>query len=116
MAMHRSDSDSQMWKSLCDELRGRILRLVDRIPERRHDRIALRLAAAVLSLPLFVVCDLCAFPIWLPSRLVLRTMKDKAWTHTVYYVFRLLLPLFIPFFWVSTRLLDFYDKLIKDLR
>lgn len=116
MAMHRSDSDSQMWKSLCDELRGRILRLVDRIPERRHDRIALRLAAAVLSLPLFVVCDLCAFPIWLPSRLVLRTMKDKAWTHTVYYVFRLLLPLFIPFFWVSTQLLDFYDKLIKDLR
>ena len=43
-------------------------------------------------------------------------MKDKAWTHTVYYVFRLLLPLFIPFYWTATVLENFYYRLIKDLK
>ena len=116
MAMHRSDSDARMWKSLCDELQNRLLGLVDRMPARRHDLVALRAMAALLSLPLYIVCALCAFPIWLPSRLVLRRMKDKAWAHTVYYVFRLLLPLFIPFYWTATVLENFYYRLIKDLK
>ena len=116
MDRHRSDSDARMWKSLCDELQGRLLSLIDRMPERRHDLLALRIPAALLSLPVFAVCAACALPIWLPSCLLLRKMKDKAWTHTVYYAFRLLLPLFIPFQWLSSQLLNFYYRLIKDLR
>lgn len=116
MAEHRSDNDARMWKDLCDELRSRVLALVDRMPERKHGLLALRLPAALLSLPLAAACGICSFPIWLPSLLLLRRMKDKAWTHTVFYVFRLLFPIFIPFFWLATRLLDFYDKLIKDLK
>ena len=42
-------------------------------------------------------------------------MKDKAWTHTVYYACRLLLPLFIPFYWLFSLLQNFYANLIKDL-
>jgi hypothetical protein len=35
-------------------------------------------------------------------------MKDKAWTHTVYYCVRLFLPVFWPFFSGYAILLNFY--------
>lgn len=116
MAEHRGDSDPQMWRALCDELQGRLLGLIDRIPERRHGLKVPRLFAALLSLPLYAVCAVCSFPIWLPAGLILHRMKDKAWTHTVYFACRLLLPLFIPFHWCFSLLRNFYANLIKDLR
>lgn len=116
MAAHRSEDDHRMWRALCDELQGRLLGLIDRMPERSHGLKAPRLVAALLSLPLFAACAVCSFPIWLPARLILRKMKDKAWTHTVFYACRLLLPLFIPFYWLFSLLQNFYANLIKDLR
>lgn len=115
MAEHRSEDDHLMWRALCDELQGRLLGLIDRIPERSHGLKAPRLVAALLSLPLFAACAVCSFPIWLPARLILRKIKDKAWTHTVFYACRLLLPLFIPFYWLFSLLQNFYANLIKDL-
>ncbi len=116
MASHKHDCDSRVWKDLCDELQGRILALIDRIPERRHDLIVLRAAAAVLSLPFFAAAWACSFPIWLPSVIILHKMKDKAWAHTVFFAFRLLLPIFLPFWWISSQLLNFYENLIIDTK
>lgn len=54
-------------------------------------------------------------PIWLPSLILLRKIKDRAWTHTVYFALRLLLPIFIPFHWIFSQLLNLYYNLTKDI-
>lgn len=112
---HQGEPDARIWKGLCDELQGRLLPLVDRIPERRHDLLALRSIAALACLPLFAVCGICSMPIWLPSLILLRKIKDRAWTHTVYFALRLLLPIFIPFHWIFSQLLNLYYNLTKDI-
>lgn len=108
------ECEAHIWKDLCAELQVRILALVDRIPERKHGMIAARAIAAVFSLPVFAACGLCSMPIWLASSFILRKIKDKAWTHTVYYAVSLFLPVFIPFHRISSQLLNFYGNLIKD--
>ena len=83
---------------------------------RRHDRRGLRLLLYVLSLPLFAVCAVGALPIWLPYLLIMRGMKDKAWSLTVRFALHFLLPLFIPFDIGFQRLLNDYRELVADMR
>ena len=70
----------------------------------------------LLSLPLFVACIVPAAPIWLPEVLIVSRLKDKAWTHTVSFALRLLLPIFVPFYLLFNRLLNLYRDLLEDLR
>jgi len=62
------------------------------------------------------VCAAGGLPIWLPYLLIMRKMKDKAWSHTV----RFALHLFLPLFWIFQigfgRLLNFYRNIFEDLR
>ena len=49
-----------------------------------------------LLLPVWGVSALMSLPIWLPSEMLVARLKDKAWSNTVRYVFRLLLlPLLV---------------------
>lgn len=104
--------DAEIYRELCEELRGRIIALIGEPFERRRRRPWLDIPAALLSLPLFVVCAVGALPIWLPYLLIMRSMKDKAWSHTVRYALHLALPLFLPFHVGFERLLNFYASLL----
>lgn len=108
--------EAQLYQDLCSELQSRMLALIGRLPERSHEGLAWRIPLAVLSLPLFAVCAVGGLPIWLPYLLIMRKMKDKAWSHTV----RFALHLFLPLFWIFQigfgRLSDFYRNIFEDLR
>ena len=52
----------------------------------------------------------------LPEVLIVSRLKDKAWTHTVSFALRLLLPVFVPFYLLFNRLLNLYRDLLEDLR
>ena len=108
-------SENEVYRSLCKEVREEVLSLIGRIPERRHDRLVLRTLCSLVSLPLFTACIVPAAPIWLPQTLILRSFKDKAWAHTIGFALRLLLPIFLPFYLIFNRLLNFYRNLVCDL-
>ena len=113
---HAEENEAEIYRHLCETLRERILGLIDRIPERRHDRKLLRLLGAIVSLPLFAVCAVGSILIWLPLAIIVSRLKDKAWTQTVRYVMHLIFPLFWPFHICFERLLNFYRDLIADFR
>ena len=108
--------ETKVYRDLCETLQESILSLIGRLPERRHDRKLPRCLGAVLSLPLFALCAAGSLVIWLPYLLIMRKIKDKAWSHTVRYVLHLVLPVFIPFHIGFERLLNFYRNLLEDLR
>jgi 1-acyl-sn-glycerol-3-phosphate acyltransferase len=112
----REENEAVIYRELCVELRERILTLIGRIPERRHDRKWLRLLGAVVSLPLFAVCAVGSVLIWLPHLIIMSRIKDKAWNQTVRYVMHLIFPVFWPFHICFERLLNFYRDLIADFR
>ena len=108
--------EAEIYRELCEELRERVIALIGEPIERRHDQRALRILGTLLSLPLFALCAVGALPIWLPYLLIMRGMKDKAWSHTVRYALHLALPLFVPFHIGFERLLNDYRTLADDLR
>ena len=107
-------AEGDIYRELCQDLRERILALIGRLPERRHDRKLLRLLLAILSLPLYLLCAVGSILIWLPHLIIMSKMEDKAWSHTVRYVLHVFLPLFWPFAIVFERLTKFYRNLIED--
>jgi len=87
-------------------------RAAARATERRPlFRRVLRCLAAVILLPLYLACTILALPIWLPLWLIMRRMKDKAWTQTVRFGLYLALPIFIPFHILQERLANLYATL-----
>lgn len=108
--------DAAIYRELCEELRQRDLALIDRWGERRHDRKLLRALLGVLLLPFFILLAAASFPIWLPAEIILSRIKDKAWTHTVYFALRLFLPLFWPFFAGFAPLANYYRNLYVDFK
>ena len=113
---HAESGEAEVYRGLVDLLQERDLALVDHWTERLHDRLFLRCLLAFLSLPLFVLCATLALPVWLISWLLLRKMEDKAWTMTVNFGCRLLLPLHAPFHGCMWLLLNYYNNLIEDIR
>ena len=109
-------TEAQLNQELCAELQNRILALIGRLPERSHSGLAWRIPLAVLSLPLFAVCAAGGLPIWLPHLLIMRKIKDKAWSHTVRFGLHFALPLFWIFQWPFGVLLNFYRNIIEDIR
>ena len=109
-------SEAQLNQELCEELQSRILSLIGRLPERSHKGLAWRIPLAVLSLPLFAGCAGGGLPIWLPQLLIMRGIKDKAWSHTVRFGLHFVLPRFWIFQWPFGVLLDFYRNIFEDLR
>ncbi len=108
--------EAQINQELCEELQHRILSLIGRLPERSHKGLGWRIPLAVLSLPLFAVCAVGGLPIWLPHLLIMRGIKDKAWSHTVRFALHFVLPLFWIFQWPFGVLLNFYRNIFEDLR
>ncbi len=108
-------SEAQRNKDLCDDLQRRILALLGRPPQRSHKGLGWRIPLAILSLPVFAVCAVGALPIWLPHLLIMRKMKDKAWSHTVRFALHFFLPLFWIFQWPFGVLLNFYRNIFEDL-
>lgn len=104
-------SESEIYRELCLQLRERDLALIGEPMTRRQGPKVLRLAGAVLSLPLFAVCAVGALPIWLPYLLIMRGIQDEGWEHTVRFGLHFALPLFIPFHIGFERLLNFYRNL-----
>ena len=104
-------AEADIYRELCEELRERDLALIGEPLERRRGSLWLRIPAALLSLPLFVLCAVGALPIWLPYLIIMHGMKDKAWAHTVRFALHMLLPLFVPFHIGHERLLNFYREL-----
>lgn len=109
-------NEAKLYQELCEELQSRILGLIGRIPERNHKGLAWRIPLAILSLPLFAVCAVGGLPIWLPQPLIMRGIKDKAWSHTVRFALHFALPLFWIFQWPFGVLLNFYRNIFEDLR
>lgn len=107
--------EAEIYRELCEELRERVIALIGEPITRRHDRLWLRIPAALLSLPLFSLCAVGALPIWLPYLLIMGRMQDKAWSHTVRYALHLLLPLFVPFHIFFERLLNVYRNVAEDI-
>ena len=110
-ARREGKTEAEIYHELCEQLRERDLALIGGPMPRRQDPKALRVAGAVLSLPLFAVCAAGALPIWLPYLLIMRGMQDKAWAHTVRFGLHFALPLFIPFHIGFERLVNFYRNL-----
>ena len=106
---HQDLTEFQIYRNLCNWLQESDLSLIGRIPQRRHDRLA-------LSLPVFAAFAIPAAPIWLSAIFILRKFEDKAWTHTGYFGLRLALPIFAPFHMVFEYLRKFYTNIIEDLR
>ena len=108
--------EAEIYRELCDELRERVIALIGEPIGRKRGRLGLRIPAALLSLPLFVLCAVGALPIWLPYLIIMRGMKDKAWAHTVRYALHMVLPLFVPFHIGFERLLNVYRNLAEDMK
>ena len=116
-AFARKDiSEARLYQDLCEELRNRDLALIGRIPERCHKLLPLRILLALITLPLFAVCAVGGLPIWLTHLLMMRKMKDKAWSHTVRFALHFVFPLFWIFQFGFGVLLNFYRNIIEDLR
>ena len=108
--------EGDIYHELCTELRERDLGLIDRLREREHGRRALRLLGALPLLPLYPAFALASAPIWLPASIILSRFEDKAWSHTVYYACRLLLPAFLPFYYIFSFIHNYFTDLITDLK
>lgn len=109
-------AEGDIYRELCQMLREADLSLIGRIPERRHDRKLLRCLLGLLALPLFLACAAASILIWLPHLIILATMEDKAWSHTVRFAVHFLFPILWPFAIVYERLLNFYRNLIEDFK
>lgn len=109
-------SESVIYKELCAELQRRDLSLLGTVSGRRTDRLLLRMLGALVSLPLFAICAILSFPIWLFAELILMQVKDKAWTHTVYFAVRFFLPVCWPFFSGYSLFLRTYRNLVQDIK
>jgi len=117
LAAHPDSTDSENYRSLCAELQKRDLELIGSFKDEDVSMSVGRLIGGsiftILSLPVFAACALISFPVWLTAEIILLRMKDKAWTHTVYFAVRFFLPVLWPFFNVYAWLLNSYRRLWK---
>lgn len=109
--------EGEFYLSLRKRLQAEMASLIDVFPKKeKRGNLLLRTLAALVSLPLFASCASASMPIWGAAELIMLTFKDKAWTHTVYFACRALMPLMLPFYWVFALLFNFYCKLINDIK
>ncbi|MCR4860385.1 MAG: 1-acyl-sn-glycerol-3-phosphate acyltransferase [Bacteroidales bacterium] len=108
--------EGDIYRELCQKLREADLAMIGRTPERNHGNRLLRTLLALLGLPLFVLCAAGSILIWLPHAIIMSTMQDKAWYHTVYFALHFLFPILWPFSIGFGRLLNFYRNLIEDFK
>lgn len=109
--------DGEFFLAQRQNLHKAISSLIDRYPKNeKGSMIPLRLLGAVISLPVFAACAIASLPVWGIAELIMMSFKDKAWTHTVYFACRGLMPLLLPFYWVFSRLGKFYRNILKDIK
>jgi len=108
--------EAETYRELTTKLRDSDMALIGPEQTRRHDLRGLRALAALLSLPLFVLCAVGSLLIWLPYRIIMHGMEDKAWSHTVRFAMHFIFPVLWIFHIPYERLLNFYRHLFEDLR
>lgn len=108
--------EAEIYRDLCTWLRDTDMALIGPERARRHDRKGLRTLAALLSLPVFAVCAVGSLLIWLPYKIIMHGMEDKAWSHTVRFVMHFIFPVLWIFHIPFERLLNFYRHLAEDLK
>lgn len=108
---HKDEPEATVYRALVDTLSERIKENLDVLPERKSGNKALRTVLSILSLPVWFICALASIPIWLPSKLIIHFMEDKAFAHTVYFAIRLLFPYLWPFHSVMAYLQNRYTEI-----
>ena len=108
--------EADIYRELCTWLHDTDMALIGPERTRRHDLKGLRALAALLSLPLFAVCAVGSLLIWLPYKIIMHGMEDKAWSHTVRFVMHFIFPVLWIFHIPFERLLNFYRHLAEDLK
>ncbi len=106
VAAHTDVGDSASLKPLADELFRRMSSLITYFPDdenydaafaawqREHRPSVWRKIISILLFPLTLVTGVLALPVWLPAGLIVRKLRDKAWSNTARFGFKLvLLPL-----------------------
>lgn len=83
-------------------------------PVNRKLPLMLTAPLAVLSLPLFVICAICASPILLITLIAKMELKDMAWINTVRFAASLFFFILWPFHSGFYYLLNFYKSIFKD--
>lgn len=109
-------TEAEIYRELCAILQERDLSLIGSFVRRTRGNIPMGILLGIPALPLFLAAGILSFPIWLPSSIILSTFEDKAWTHTVHFVFRFIFPVLWPFNWLAGVLYNYYSELIKDLK
>lgn len=115
---HSNLNEVEIIKSFLDELRNRDLQLIDQLYDCSRERWPLwvRIPLGIILIPVFIVCAILSAIIWIPKYFVMRSMTDKAWTHTVEYSFRLFVPVLWPFINGFRRMQNLYHEIIEDIR
>lgn len=130
---HSDMNEAAVYRGLCSILQERdealLGRFIPRSEARRTAKAAgepftepaisdllKRMLLGLVMLPLALVLFALALPIRLPAALVCLKFKDKAWKHTVFFAFRLLFPIFLPFEWLWGRASNFYYELLNDIK
>lgn len=95
-------SDAELYRSICDGLRGQLASLITYFPDddnypaawekyitehsRRKTWADYLLSAA--ALPLFCILAVLAMPMWLPAQLINRGFEDHTWYNTVRFAIK----------------------------
>lgn len=115
---HSEEPEANIYKDLLNMLSTRIKANLDVLPPRpcldgsnAMGNKSLCKIAAVLSIPVFIVCAILCAPIWLIAEHFIYRLEDKAFSHTVYFAVRLLFPVLWPFHSVMAYLWNRYREL-----
>lgn len=123
-AAHSEECEADVYRGLCELFQTRMEALIGHLIPQSEVRtcvlspahVALKCLLGVLLLPFAVALAAATAIYWIPALLILRKMKDKAWTHTVFFAVRFLLPVLWLFIWPAGVLNAFYYELIKEIK
>jgi len=130
---HPDLNESASYRGLCNILQERDEAMLGKLIPRSEARAAakaegqnfeepstgsvlLRVLLGLVMLAPSLAVGILALPIRLPASLICLRFKDKAWTHTIYFCCRLLMPIFLPFEWLWGRASNFYFELLNDIK
>ena len=121
---HSAENEAEVYHGLCESFQTRIESLIGHIAPQSEIRtgkpspaaLALKLLGAFLLIPLEAALLLSTVIYWLPARLIMRKMADKAWTHTVFYAVRFVLPVLWPLIWLEGIVSNYLFEILNYIK
>lgn len=111
LSEHEGLTEAEIYRKLLVDLRSRMEALMTEYPVPAR-LSPLWFIPAVLSLPLFAACAVCASPVLIATAVIKSKLKDKAWLNTVRMLLGLVFFIFWPFHRLFYILLNFYCQLL----